>query len=91
MLHKNKDGILDISFHVEGSSLICTIEDNGVGRARANEIQTNKKRHDSFYTDANIKRMDLIKGGHVSIIDKVDEEGNATGTIVILKTTLLYE
>ena len=91
LLHKNKDGILDISFHVEGSSLICTIEDNGVGRARANEIQTNKKRHDSFYTDANIKRMDLIKGGHVSIIDKVDEEGNATGTIVILKTTLLYE
>lgn len=91
LLHKNKGGILSVCFKIEGSRMICTIEDNGIGRARASAIQENKKRHDSFYTDANIKRMDLIKGGDVTVIDKVDEDGNATGTIVILKTTLLYE
>lgn len=91
LLHKNKGGILKIDFKIEGSRLICTIEDNGVGRERASQIEQNKKQHSSFYSDANIKRMDLIKGGEVIVIDKVDEDGNALGTIIILKTTLVYE
>ena len=42
--YKDKKGLLEITFESNGSSLLCKIEDDGVGRARAIEIleKTNK-------------------------------------------------
>lgn len=82
-------GLLKISFKVDGDNLCCTIDDNGVGRsAKKSELST--KGHRSMATQINKDRIALlqrsIKGEvALNIIDKMDENGKACGTTVIIK------
>jgi signal transduction histidine kinase/ligand-binding sensor domain-containing protein len=64
------------------------IDDNGIGREKAGELRSEK--HRSFATQASSSRLDLLNAENthkigVEIIDKTDESGNATGTLVILR------
>lgn len=62
LLHKKGMKKLDISFQIfDTECILCVIEDNGIGREAAAEIKSRKNRiHESFATDANINRIDLI-------------------------------
>ncbi len=67
---------------------IC-IDDNGIGRKLSLEINAKRKDHISFSNSANEKRIELINQTlvrkiKIEIIDKKDEEQNATGTTVKL-------
>jgi hypothetical protein len=87
LFHKSGNKKLYIHFYIENNTLICKIEDNGIGRNRALQIQKNQSLYkNSFSTKANEKRISLINDLlhskiKVEYIDKPDD----SGTIVIVK------
>lgn len=91
LLHKINNRILKISFekNEEANYLICTIEDNGIGRKEAREINKNKQ-YQSFATSANEKRLQLINLNRsqkivVDIIDLYSKNNSGEGTRVVIK------
>lgn len=97
LLHKSSDRKLWVDFTLvdENTVLQVIVEDNGVGRKRAQEInKSRKKNHKSFSAEANKKRLEILNSGNrnpivVDFIDKVDLEGNSTGTRVILRIPIM--
>lgn len=93
LLHKKNNRSLSILFEHQHPFLLVKIDDNGVGRKRANELNSIKDiKFNSFSTEANQKRLTLLNKQTaeigVNIIDKVDDNGIAEGTLVILKIPL---
>ncbi len=91
LLHKKDDRKLAVTFHSsEDKILICTIEDNGIGRRKAEEL--NAKRsilHRSFAAKATESRLNLLNYGREKEIgvvydDLYDNSKNAIGTKVII-------
>lgn len=94
LLHKEGQKELSISFALNETEtfLICTIQDNGIGREQSKIIQ-NKNKHHSFSTSAISQRLHLLYPGEkienlLHYEDLKDENGNATGTIAILQIYL---
>jgi len=91
LLHRKTNRKLWITFSKEAeNSITCCIEDNGVGRAKAEEIKAqNKNLHASFAVKATENRLNLLnykkdrKIG-VEIIDLYEDDGRAKGTRVIV-------
>lgn len=86
---KEGKGFLAISFKLEGATLCCTIEDDGIGREAAKNLP-NKKDHRSMATQINKDRIDLLKRSmnetiDLKIIDKYNQQGQATGTKVVIR------
>ena len=82
---ENKKGIITISVRKEQKQLICEIEDNGVGREKAIALRS------ELHTEYQSRGMQLSKrraelyGIEQEIVDKKDEQGDATGTIIVLR------
>jgi LytS/YehU family sensor histidine kinase len=82
---ENKKGVISISIRRELKQLLCEIEDNGVGREKAISLRN------ELHTEYQSRGMQLSKrraelyGIEQEIIDKKDEQGNATGTIIVLR------
>ncbi|MBC5834202.1 hypothetical protein G6N05_08555 [Flavobacterium sp. F372] len=94
LLHKKENRILTITFiHLnEENSLKCIILDNGVGREKA--LQLRQTKHESFATNANEKRLELLNFGKDKKIgcvidDLLDENNNPNGTQVTLLIPIL--
>jgi len=89
LFHKQGKGLLTIKF-LQGSNndeVICIIEDNGVGRLKAKEInQANTAKRDSYGTKLTDQLIDLFKQyEQMNItVEYVDKESPDTGTIVKL-------
>lgn len=84
-------GQLDLRFILDDDEdlLIIEIEDNGVGRKKAKELNR-KKDHRSMATQINKDRLKLLKMNKndkidIEIIDKLDEIENSLGTKVVIK------
>jgi LytS/YehU family sensor histidine kinase len=61
LLHKVGDKKLYIRYTLQ-RDMVCTIEDNGIGRKRAMEIKNRQHdQHESFSSDAIRKRLDLLQ------------------------------
>jgi hypothetical protein len=81
---------LQIIFERKSNILQVTIDDNGIGRKRSeelNKIKTEKYR--SFATKASEKRMELLNKGRsekikIEITDETHPNGSAAGTRVVL-------
>jgi len=95
LLHRKGHKHLSIQFRKDNGTLCITIDDNGIGRGKANELnQIRKDKHDPFATKANSRRIDLLnkernKDIGVVYIDKKDEHGNAAGTTVVISIPLI--
>ena len=93
LMHKTGERRLTISFRrINEDVFECVIDDNGIGRGKALEIkeqQSKTKLHESKGMKISKDRLDLLQlqGNHasISIIDKYDESGNATGTRVVIQ------
>lgn len=93
LLHRQgkREVSLQVCQNEEKNTIICTIEDNGIGRAKSQEIQQARpKTHKSFATSATKKRLELLNYGKkqvisVQFIDLLDEAGKPAGTKVILQ------
>lgn len=94
LLHKEGKKNLSVLFNCIENNLIVTINDNGVGRKRSEQLNKIKEhKHQSFSTQANKKRLEILnqsknKPVAVIITDNYNEVGNATGTTVTLTIPL---
>lgn len=89
LLHRKGEKKLEIAFYKKDDNLEIVVDDNGVGRKISNELQRGRKNHDSFSTGANQTRLSLLNtkphaGIGLTIIDKTDDLGQASGTRVII-------
>ena len=92
LLHKEEKGKLTISFLQNGENVIkVIIEDDGIGRDKAAELKSKqvlrKKSYGMQITEdwiAIINRLQDIKATS-QVVDMKDNDGNATGTRVILE------
>ncbi|MGA1978654.1 MAG: two-component regulator propeller domain-containing protein [Bacteroidales bacterium] len=88
--HLESKGNIFIKFKMNNgdSILICTVEDNGIGRAKANEInEVLNKTHKSQGTRNTFQRMELF-GISSEIIDLFNEKEIPSGTKVELRIRL---
>lgn len=94
LCYLEKDGRLLIDFKKEGAHLVCTVEDNGIGRRASQDIKARTgKKHRSQGMELVKKRLALASSltkstFSVEVTDKTDADGKATGTLVILKFPL---
>lgn len=97
LFNKEKDRKLKISFKAKDEMLICTIEDNGIGRdhsATLNKKKVNKhKSHGMKVTKDRIQVLSKNASSelNLSIEDLYDDEGNASGTKVTVSLPLKLE
>ncbi len=92
LLHlTEKPGRIDIRFMLNEKSVICEIEDNGVGRTKAKEYESQtKKDHKSAALEITRERLAQAneKGmpkSNLEIIDLFDQEKNPSGTKVVIR------
>lgn len=91
LLNKTDSGHLKLSICKSESQLICSIEDNGVGREEAERINAKKREaHRSLglkVTEDRIKLIEIIsnKKAEISTLDLYDANGAPAGTRVIIK------
>ncbi|MCB9205488.1 MAG: histidine kinase [Flavobacteriales bacterium] len=88
LLHLQSDRKLHLKFEQKADFLIVEIEDNGVGRAKAEEFAKQKKKHQSFSSEATENRLHSMKNvkgisGSVEVAD-LHEGEKAVGTKVTL-------
>ena len=82
---ENKKGAISIRIRREQKQLICEIEDDGVGREKAFALRN------EMHTEYQSRGMQLSKrraelyGIEQEIIDKKDDQGNAMGTVIVLR------
>jgi two-component system LytT family sensor kinase len=92
LLHKEEKGQVTICLDVlEQDWLLVQIEDNGIGRVKAMEYQSQSvRKKKSLGLDITAKRLAMISTeshpeNYVEIIDLYDSQGIARGTKVVLK------
>ncbi len=87
---KKEKGKLTVKITSTAAFLICTIEDNGIGRKRAGEMKTSQKaseKHKSLgmkITQDRLKLLNQLNDSELSmnITDLCDKDGNPAGTRV---------
>lgn len=97
LMHKPNNRKLEILFKYNKDTNIIEVyvEDNGVGRKKAGEINEKRKtNHRSFSSEANKTRLEILNNENqnpisVIISDKTDEYGNSTGTLVQINIPVL--
>jgi len=94
LLHKKDDRRLHVTFRADGTFLEVTIEDNGVGRKRSEELNRRGRNHRPFSTQANEKRLEIMNrtttpGFTVAYHDLHDDDGRPTGTRVVLRMPMM--
>jgi tetratricopeptide (TPR) repeat protein len=91
LMHKEGHGLLAIEFSMHKTVLHCTISDNGIGRAKAGELQDKgTEKLKSFGLKLTAERLALFNEDRsvqtsYKIDDIVDEAGNIAGTVVTLE------
>ncbi len=94
LLHKESDRKLSILFEEIKNHLVITIDDNGIGRKRSEELNKIKNdKYQSFSSQANEKRLEILNRTNDKIVvkfnDKVDTSGQSLGTKVILTIPII--
>ena len=95
LFHKKEQGHIDLKFIRENGSFKCIIEDNGVGRAKSKELNSQTGRtHQSRGLEIVDDRLAIIRQSHpgnykVKISDLFDLEHQPSGTRV--EITLPFE
>lgn len=89
LLHKSGLKRLKITFSLQ-DSLVCTIEDNGIGRARARAIRERQRgEHESFSGKAIRKRFDILsevfQGEFGYFYEDLMADGESAGTRITLQ------
>ncbi|MBI4647223.1 MAG: tetratricopeptide repeat protein [Bacteroidia bacterium] len=95
LLHKNGKGKITVELKKTNNSLLCRIEDNGIGRKKAMEIKQEKKqKYRAFGTALTETRLKLLNSLYacnlyINYIDLFDDSGNAAGTKVEISIPII--
>jgi ligand-binding sensor domain-containing protein len=95
IMHKKEKGRIELIFELQNDCLKCVIKDNGIGQKKSREL----KNADSFQQHKSVgmtntqERLEIINSMNksnlsVKVIDLVDEQKNALGTLVELYVPL---
>ena len=93
----DKEGHIEIRMEMEDDFLVCTIEDNGIGRKQATQCKTALgERHRSLGMALTAKRIDWLNATgqypiSVNVVDREDLAGRPLGTRVIVCFPVLAE
>ncbi|MCX6315856.1 MAG: histidine kinase [Bacteroidetes bacterium] len=88
---RDNKGLITISFNVENDALICTIEDNGIGRKMAETMKSGSHiEYQSKGMSLTSDRINAINQSYgeqtdISIIDLTEEDGQSTGTRIEIR------
>ncbi len=91
LLHKEGEKTLKVRFQKDKETVICTIEDNGIGIKKSKEINARKsKKHKSISIESIRNRIEILKEYYksdlgIEFVSLFDDEGNPRGTKVIIK------
>lgn len=93
LMPKHGKGNLLLKVEKQGDNIVCTVDDNGIGRAASQKINSNRANHQSKGVSLASKRIDLFRrlkehDAHLEIIDKTDEDGKAIGTKIELSFSI---
>lgn len=97
LMHKKGGKQLKVHFDIDKSEthIICTVTDNGIGRAKAAEIKAkNNSGHNSFSTQSILQRLELLNSKlHLKQLltysDILDEQNQISGTQVVLNIPIV--
>lgn len=86
LMHKETRGRLTVELTRQGEWLRCVVEDNGIGRRRAQELRSKSATRDkSMGMKITTDRLNLYQSKtKVEVIDLIDDNGMAVGTRVVL-------
>ena len=96
LIPKNEKGTIAIDFFIEKESLICTIEDNGIGFDKSKELkEALVSVHKSMALDITKKRLEMMEAStsrkaNVEIEELKNNKGEILGTKVILNLPIQY-
>ncbi|MBI1305277.1 MAG: hypothetical protein GC181_01535 [Bacteroidetes bacterium] len=83
------DGKIELRFKMEDHFIVVEIQDNGVGRKASMEKNASKaKSHDSAAIQVTTDRLEILNRehpGHSLSIEDLEENGNPSGTKVVLR------
>ena len=92
---KEGPGLLQIKVRKTDKELHCSIEDDGIGRAKAAELKAaSVLKQKSIGMQINHERLQAagkMKGSRLNIEDLFDAQGNPAGTRVFLRLPLKYK
>ena len=95
LMPKEGKGFVNIDLSLKNDYILCTIEDNGIGRDAAKERNLKREgNHNSLGTQITKSRLDLVNelygtSLHTNYIDLKDENGEAAGTRVEIHIPLI--
>lgn len=85
---KEENKKLHVLFRKEKNNLVCEIDDNGIGREASQKLKpflkSEKKSRGIEVTQKRLQIQNENDENNITIIDKVDENGEAAGTKVII-------
>jgi tetratricopeptide (TPR) repeat protein len=88
-------GFLHVDLLLQNDQVVCTVEDNGIGRVKALEIRQQKNNnHQSLgmnITESRLKLVNELYGKNMKAVytDLVDESGNPAGTKVEINIPII--
>ncbi|MCI5054763.1 MAG: histidine kinase [Flavobacteriales bacterium] len=91
IMNKDDGGWIKVEFSEDEGTIYVRIEDNGIGRNKAREINRQRAgKHVSYATKITAERLDILNGNRLDkigfeIIDKTLKEHGMLGTIVLFK------
>ena len=96
LLHKAEEKKLKIHFEKVADQIKISIDDNGIGRKKSNELnQIKNNKHQSFATNAMQNRVNLLnqftqKNISIEYIDKQNQNNQSLGTTVVFVIPIIY-
>ncbi len=96
LVHKSSDRKILIRIDEKDNMLHCIVEDNGIGRQAANQLNSKRKNHQSLGLSMTERRLSILNeqsgnnNSKIIIHDLVDADGGSIGTSVELFLPLLY-
>lgn len=91
---RDTNGFIEIDFHISNNSLYCTIQDNGIGRKKAETLKSGShieyQSKGMSLTSDRINAISQSYGEHtdITITDLSNEEGQSTGTKIVVRFPL---
>jgi tetratricopeptide (TPR) repeat protein len=83
---KQENGLIEISYQKQNGHLRLTVQDNGIGREKARELEISKQ-HQSMATSITRERLEILSRRHkqkfnLELTDLTREDGTPCGTLV---------
>lgn len=95
MNKENGKGFLNVELQLQDEQILCSIEDNGIGRAKALEIKQQKNSHHQSMgtniTESRLKLVNELYGKSMKVVytDLTDDKGEPAGTKVEINIPII--